>query len=99
MDAANRQSLPGVSVSFTGTSIGTSSDNNGHFTLSGNGTFTRITFSFIGYKPVTRNIVPGKEQVIDVALSGEGYSFLLKEVVVNPERRLNTGTREIRQWS
>jgi hypothetical protein len=85
-DAASGQSLPGVSVSFTGTSIGTSSDNNGHFTLSGNGNFIRITFSFIGYRPVASNIVPAKAQIINVALSSDTH--LLKEVVVNPGKKV-----------
>jgi hypothetical protein len=85
-DAATRQSLPGVSVSFTGTETGTSADNNGHFKLGATGDLTRVTFSFIGYKTVTKDIIPGKEQVVIVALTEDTH--LLKEVVVNSGKKV-----------
>jgi hypothetical protein len=85
-DAATKQTLPGVSVSFTGTATGTSVDNKGHFKLEGTGNLTRITFSFIGYKSVIKNIVPGKEQVVNVALMED--TRLLKEVVVNSGKKV-----------
>src|ERR1700733_9044881 len=85
-DAATKQSMPGVSVSFTGTTTGTSTDNNGHFTLSGNGNFNRVTITFIGYKPVTRDIVAGKEQIINVVIAEDPH--LLKEVVINSGKKI-----------
>ena len=85
-DAATKQTIPGVSVSFTGTATGTSTDNNGHFTLSGNGNFTRVTITFIGYKPVTRDIVAGEEQVINVVIAEDPH--LLKEVVINSGKKI-----------
>ncbi|MDB4919398.1 DUF5686 and carboxypeptidase-like regulatory domain-containing protein [Mucilaginibacter sp.] len=84
-DLKTRQTLPAVSVSFTGTTTGTSADNNGHFTLRGSGKITSVQFSFIGYKAVVKEVVPGKEQVINVALSED--SRLLNEVVIKSGKK------------
>src|ERR1700722_2721560 len=84
-DAKSKQTIPGASVSIVGTSIGASTDNNGHYVLKGNEKTTTIRFSFIGYKTVTKEIIPGKEQVINVALSED--SQLLTEVVVNAGKK------------
>jgi hypothetical protein len=85
-DAITKQTMPAVSASFTGTTKGTSADNNGHFKLQGKGDLTRVTFTFIGYKAVTKEIVPGKEQVVNVALTEDPH--LLKEVVINSGKKI-----------
>jgi hypothetical protein len=84
-DAKSKQTIPGVSVSLVGTSIGASTDNNGHYVLKGDEKTTAIRFSFIGYKTVTKEIIQGKEQVINVAMSED--SKLLTEVVVNAGKK------------
>lgn len=57
-----------VAVTFPGTSIGSSSDNNGKYSITTTNTYTELKFSYLGYKPVTRIIIAGREQVINVKL-------------------------------
>ena len=86
-DLKTRQTLPAVSVSFTGTTIGTSADNNGKFTLrTSDSKVTSVKFSFIGYKSVIKTIVVGQSQVINVALGED--SKLLGEVVVKSGKKI-----------
>jgi len=67
-DAQHGKPLPFVTVSFPGTSIGVSSDNNGKYSITTGKTYTQLKFSLIGYQSVIRTIVAGKEQVINVKL-------------------------------
>lgn len=67
-DAQTNQSLPFVSVSFPGTSIGVNSDNSGKYSITTSKTYTQLKYSFVGYKPVIRTIIAGKEQVINVKM-------------------------------
>jgi hypothetical protein len=67
-DAKSNQPLPFVSVSFPGTSIGSNSNNSGKYSITTGKTYTQLKFSFVGYKPVIRTIVAGKEQVINVKM-------------------------------
>lgn len=85
-DAKTRQTMPGVTVSFDGTSTGTSADNNGIYSLRGNGSVRRIKFSFIGYQAVYRDIEPEKEQIINVGMTEDKH--LLKEVVVSSGKKI-----------
>jgi len=84
-DTKSKQAIPGVSVSLVGTSIGASTDINGHYVLKGNEKTTTIRFSFIGYKPVTKEIIQEKEQIINVAMSED--SRLLTEVVIKSGKK------------
>lgn len=71
--------LPGVTVIVKGTTTGTSTDANGHYTLSiSEATDVVLTFSFIGYKTV--DIPVNGQTTIDVALEPSVES--LAEVVV-----------------
>ncbi|WP_461490650.1 SusC/RagA family TonB-linked outer membrane protein [Pontibacter sp. HJ8] len=77
-DEATNQGLPGVAVLVQGTTVGTTTGADGTYTLTvpeGNNT---LTFRFIGYTPVTRNI--DNASTIDVALSVDTKQ--LNEVVV-----------------
>jgi hypothetical protein len=85
-DLKSNQTIPGVSVSLVGTSIGVSTNTNGHYSLKGVDQPVTLKFTFIGYKPLTREVIPGKEQVINVALTED--SRLLNEVVVKAGKRL-----------
>ncbi|WP_259065801.1 DUF5686 family protein [Mucilaginibacter sp. X4EP1] len=84
-DAASKQTIPGATVSLVGTSIGASTDNNGHYVLKVNEKATTIRFSFVGYKTVTKEIILEKEQIINVALSED--SQLLTEVVIKAGKK------------
>jgi hypothetical protein len=70
-DAQTNQPLPFVSVSFPGTSIGTNSNNRGKYSITTGKTYTQLKYSFVGYKPVIRTIVAGKEEVINVKMQPE----------------------------
>jgi hypothetical protein len=84
-DAKSKQPLPFVTVAVVGSSQGVSTDNNGRYSMSVNGTFTQIRVSFVGYASVIKNIVPDREQTIDVLLTTN--STALKEVVVKSGKK------------
>jgi hypothetical protein len=84
-DAKNKQPLPFVSVSFAGSTIGVTTDNNGKYTLSSQQAYTHIKVSFLGYKDVDLTIVPGKEQVLNVKLVPLAQQ--LNEVVINSGKK------------
>lgn len=77
--AADGSALPGVSVVVKGTTVGTSTDANGNYTIntteSGSNT---LVFSFIGFK--TQEVAVGSQSTIDVILSEDIEQ--LNEVVV-----------------
>ncbi len=50
-DASN-ETLPGVSISVTGTSIGTITDIDGSYEISVPADAKELQFSFIGYEPI-----------------------------------------------
>jgi TonB-linked SusC/RagA family outer membrane protein len=76
-DRANGQGLPGVTVLAKGTTIGTSTNVDGAFTLSVPTNVTTLTFSFVGYTTVDQPVGAGN---ITVALAPDAKQ--LGEVVV-----------------
>ena len=78
VDRATNQSLPGVTVLVKGTSIGTSSNADGGYSLSVPSTATTLTYSFIGY--ATQEQTLGSSNTIDVTLATDAKQ--LNEVVV-----------------
>ncbi|MBB6128948.1 DUF5686 and carboxypeptidase-like regulatory domain-containing protein [Mucilaginibacter lappiensis] len=85
-DASNKQTLPYVAVSFTGTTIGVPTDNNGKYRLSTtNATLKQIKISFLGYKDAFLSVEPGKEQVINVKLFPSAKQ--LNEVVIKSGKK------------
>src|SRR5690606_10068604 len=73
----NGDPIPGVTVSVSGTGIGTATDIDGKYSLSVPEGSTLI-FSFIGFEP--QSILVGDQSIIDVTLSEDISS--LDEVVV-----------------
>ncbi len=67
--AATGERLPSVNVTIPGTTIGTNTDPNGSYALQLPQQYQSLTFSYLGYRPETRLVVPGREQVINVALA------------------------------
>ncbi|MDT3401906.1 SusC/RagA family TonB-linked outer membrane protein [Mucilaginibacter terrae] len=65
-DAADKQPLPGVSVTLNGTTTGTQTDADGKFTISApaNGT---LTFSYIGY--ANQDVAINNRTTLDVTLT------------------------------
>jgi TonB-linked SusC/RagA family outer membrane protein len=87
-DQANSQGLPGVTVLVKGTTIGTSTDGDGAFTLSVPANATTLTFSFVGYKTVEQPVGAGN---VTVSLAQDASQ--LADVVVtaqNVERTRNS---------
>lgn len=70
--------VPGVNVIVTGTTKGTSTDAEGNYSLELAPEESSLTFSFIGYKPVTLDV--GDRTVLDVSLESDVTA--LDEVVV-----------------
>lgn len=75
----DNSTVPGVSVLLKGTSIGTTTDADGRYSISiGNGDNPILVFSFIGFK--SQEIPVGSQTVIDLQL--EEDALQLGEVVV-----------------
>lgn len=77
-DRATNQGLPGVTVLAKGTTIGTSTNSEGVYSITIPATVTRLSFSFIGFVNQERAI---EGSVVDVALATDVKQ--LDEVVVN----------------
>ncbi len=78
--AATRERLPYVNVTIPGTTIGTSTDVDGAYSLQLPLEHKSLTFSYLGYQQIVRTIVPGQVQVVNVQL--KEVSKELPEVVV-----------------
>lgn len=78
--------MPAVTIIFVGSTVGTSADNQGHYTLKGSGNYHQLKFSFIGYRSVIREVVPGQAQVINVSLTEDEH--LLKEVTISAGKKV-----------
>lgn len=78
IDFTNGQSIPGVNILIKGTTIGTTSDIDGNYSLQVPSEEAVIVFSFIGYE--TREEVVAGRSVIDVSLMTDIQQ--LNEVVV-----------------
>jgi len=76
-DANDGMGIPGVSVVVKGTTIGTSTDIDGYFTISADASST-LVFSFIGYKG--QEILVGDQTQLNIVLSADVEN--LSEVVV-----------------
>jgi len=70
--------LPGVTITIKGTSLGTSTDVDGNYKLSVPSSGGVLTFSFIGLKTLEETI--GERQVVDVSMEQDATQ--LSEVVV-----------------
>ncbi|NHM02942.1 SusC/RagA family TonB-linked outer membrane protein [Flavobacterium difficile] len=77
-DALNNQVMPGVTVSISGTSTGTITDEQGAFTLKNVKNGDVVSFAFLGYK--TKLVTYTNQQSISIALEQEGQG--IEEVVV-----------------
>jgi iron complex outermembrane receptor protein len=85
IDTESQLPLTGVNVYLPGSSIGTTTDNDGYFELSVPDTATQILFQYIGYKTHVLTINPQKE-LKHLTIKMQSSSLLIDPVVV-------TGTR------
>ncbi len=84
-DAGNKQPLPFVAVSFTGSTIGVNTDAQGKFSISSDKPYSQLKVSFLGYKDANLIISPGKTQTLNIKLFPEAKQ--LSEVVVKSGKK------------
>ena len=84
-DASTGEPIPSVTVVLENTTIGTTTDDKGHYRITTFATSYKIDFSFIGYERQSRIIYPGTIQKIDVLMYPS--TFELNEVVVKPSNK------------
>ncbi len=83
-DIVTGETLPYVTVTVPGTTIGNSADDDGRYAIKFTGAHSKLRFNFIGYLPVEVNVEPGKDQVIDVQM--DVNEDMLEAVVVEGKR-------------
>lgn len=83
-DAKTKEVLPFATVFFDESNSGTTTDTLGQFIIETDQTYTKLKVLLIGYNPISKEVTPGIEQVIDFKLVPEAQ--LLKEVTVKSKR-------------
>ncbi|HKI44585.1 MAG TPA: carboxypeptidase-like regulatory domain-containing protein, partial [Balneolales bacterium] len=68
-DASTKEALPGVNVVVKGTTVGTATDGDGHYSLSVPDDADTLIFSYIGYQ--TRQVLINGRSKINVALQSQ----------------------------
>lgn len=82
-ETGSRELLPGVNIYVPELKTGTVTNNYGFYSLSlPSGTY-RITYSFVGYQPVVKDIIVNKNLNIDIDLTS---SILLEDIVISAEK-------------
>ena len=83
-DSLTREAMPAVSVMLKGTTIGTVTDNRGHFSLQVTSSENVLHVSFLGYEEVE---LPLKRNGINnVTVRMKPISYALSDIVVKPEK-------------
>ncbi len=82
--ASDGEPLPSVNVTVPGTTLGVGTGPDGTYALQVPARYRTLAFSYVGYRPETRSVVPGREQVVNVALTEAAQE--LAEVVVKSGR-------------
>jgi hypothetical protein len=83
-DVVTGETLPYVTVTVPGTTIGNSADDDGRYVIKFTGAHQKLRFNFIGYVPVEVDVVPGKDQIIDIQM--DVNQDMLDAVVVEGKR-------------
>ncbi|QNH60988.1 TonB-dependent receptor [Hymenobacter sediminicola] len=95
-DRNTQQQLPGVTVALEGTSLGTATDEQGRFRLTGIPTGSyNVRVSFIGYEPLLRanvSITSGNSNIVSLELVPSAQA--LGEVQVTANRAIRVATPE-----
>ena len=87
VDSQTKETIPFANVQIVNTTIGTTSDVDGNFTLDVKKMPLRLKISFVGYKSEIIEISSVRDRLLEVKLTPE--SKLLEEVVVKPKRYKN----------
>ncbi len=91
VDAINNEPLPFVNILVSGTTTGTTSDENGNFTLTGlNSGFIRVEASFVGYKKAISSEIEVNEastNFIEIQLEQQKEQIEEVTVTASPFRK------------
>ncbi len=68
-DANDKEPLEFVTVSFPGTAIGVRTKEDGTYTINNTDNYTQLKFTYVGYKDVILNIVPGKDTILNIKMT------------------------------
>ncbi len=82
-ETGSRELLPGVNIYVPELKTGTVTNNYGFYSLSLPSGTHRITYSFVGYQPVVKDIIVNKNLNIDIELTS---SILLEDIVISAEK-------------
>lgn len=82
VDINSKESLPFINIMFKGTTIGTTTDFDGNYTISTDHPTDSLVFTYIGYDRYAAKITHGKSQVLNVGLSTS--TIALQEIVIKP---------------
>ena len=87
LDAANHEHLPFVNVYIKGTTLGTATNDNGHYILEHLpvGTHT-VVVSFMGYKTIEQEVILKANNSIEMNFTLEENTRLMNDVVVSANR-------------
>jgi len=91
IDAKDKLPVPNATISVIGSTQGTSTGTDGRYRLVLSGSYDQIRFSFVGYTNVDKNFLPGREQVINVALRASATQ--LQEVTVKSGKKQRYSNR------
>lgn len=86
VDAQNGDTLPLVSIHFEGSTIGTTSNLDGHFCLKNTDGLSSIIVSMVGYKTLLVQLSPGK-MLHNQTLKLDPDVYGLNELVVSPKKK------------
>lgn len=81
-DSETKEPLPFVPVLIKGTTVGSTTDFDGNYSISTTKLGDSIVASYVGYKKLTRAIKRGENQTINMPMVLEGVNLL--EVVIKP---------------
>ncbi|MDL2230497.1 DUF5686 and carboxypeptidase regulatory-like domain-containing protein [Alistipes sp. OttesenSCG-928-L06] len=110
-DAATGEPIPFASLSFKGTTIGTSADMEGHYNLEIRDTVTQLSATFLSYEPQTVTVSRGTFQTVDFALTPvvteiervvvkfENQAIPILRQVIRNKPRNNPAEKESYQYS
>jgi hypothetical protein len=82
-DAVTQEPLAFVSIYFQGGNGVTSNDDGSYSIQTNNGKYSTLVFSYTGYKKITKKIVPGTEQTLNIDLETTNS---LSTVVIKAKR-------------
>jgi hypothetical protein len=79
-DLKTKETMPYVNVQFEGTTIGATSDIEGNYFIETTEPVTKLKVSYVGYQAQTLDIVRGKDNIINVALSDATSDLKVVEI-------------------